>query len=99
MGLSSYKDEARAANEGAKVELKDRRMLSASHRFKKHDSEQLQKLMEEQERIFELVRGGIRHSSYTAPALYASYSSSFCNSMPTEYSKVVILLSPRLAPE
>ncbi len=55
MGLSSYKDEARAANEGAKVELKDRRMLSARQRFKKQDSEQLQKLMEEQERIFELV--------------------------------------------
>lgn len=55
MGLSVYKDEARAANEGAIVELKGRRMLSASHRFKKQDSEQLQKLMEEQERIFELV--------------------------------------------
>uniref|UniRef100_A0A5K3EWV8 Protein Dr1 n=1 Tax=Mesocestoides corti TaxID=53468 RepID=A0A5K3EWV8_MESCO len=59
MGLSSYKEEARAANEGAKVELKDRRMLSASHRFKKHDSEELKRLMEEQERIFELARVGM----------------------------------------
>lgn len=57
MGLSSYVADVRAANEGAKVELKDRRMLSASHRFKKHDSAELQRLMEEQERIFELVSG------------------------------------------
>lgn len=55
MGLSNYVAEVRAASEGAKVELKDRRMLSASHRFKKHDSAELQRLMEEQERIFELV--------------------------------------------
>ncbi|EUB57330.1 Protein Dr1 [Echinococcus granulosus] len=59
MGLSSYVADVRAANEGAKVELKDRRMLSASHRFKKHDSAELQRLMEEQERIFELARAGM----------------------------------------
>lgn len=55
MGLSDYVEEVRAANEGAKVELKDRRMLSASHRFKKQDPEELDRLGEEQERLFELV--------------------------------------------
>lgn len=55
MGLSDYVAEVRAANEGAKVELKDRRMLSASHRFKKQDPEEWDRLGEEQERLFELV--------------------------------------------
>lgn len=55
MGLSDYVADVRAANEGAKVELKDRRMLSASHRFKKHNQAELENLMLEQERIFELV--------------------------------------------
>nr|CDS26608.2 hypothetical transcript [Hymenolepis microstoma] len=56
MGLSDYVAEVRAANEGAKVELKDRRMLSASHRFKKQDPEEWDRLGEEQERLFELAR-------------------------------------------
>ncbi|KAM7542577.1 hypothetical protein Aperf_G00000018035 [Anoplocephala perfoliata] len=59
MGLSDYVADVRAANEGAKVELKDRRMLSASHRFKKHNQAELENLMLEQERIFELARAGM----------------------------------------
>ncbi len=55
MGLSAFKEEARATNEDAKVELKGRRMLSASYRFKKQGTEELQRLHEEQQLMFEQV--------------------------------------------
>ena len=83
MGLSNYVAEVRAASEGAKVELKDRRMLSASHRFKKHDSAELQRLMEEQERIFELVSHDIpsRHSFVAIINLVIVLSHDYVNSL------------------
>lgn len=56
MNLSTYKEHAVVASEEAKEELKGRRMLSASYRFKHQDSEELERLMKEQQEIFMQVR-------------------------------------------
>ncbi|KAL7059392.1 hypothetical protein AAHC03_013716 [Spirometra sp. Aus1] len=84
MGLSSYKAEARAANEGAKVELKDRRMLSASYKFKQHDSEQLEQLREEQQKIFEQARATFLEEQMDKSDLLAAAASTVASL--TKYS-------------
>ncbi|THD18686.1 Negative cofactor 2 beta [Fasciola hepatica] len=56
MNLSAYKEHAIMASEEAKEELKGRRMLSASYRFKHQDSEELERLMKEQQEIFMQAR-------------------------------------------
>ncbi|VDP93297.1 unnamed protein product [Echinostoma caproni] len=56
MNLSAYKEHAVVASEEAKEELKGRRMLSASYRFKHQDSEELERLMKEQQEIFMQAR-------------------------------------------
>ncbi|TGZ72780.1 hypothetical protein CRM22_001880, partial [Opisthorchis felineus] len=53
MNLSAYKERVVVASEEAKEELKGRRMLSASYRFKHQDSEELERLAREQQEIFE----------------------------------------------
>ena len=55
MNLSSYKENAEMACQEAKEELKGRRMMSASYRFKHQDSEELERLMKEQQEMFEQV--------------------------------------------
>lgn len=56
MKLSNYKERAMEACEEAKEELKGRRMLSASYRFKHQDSEELERLMREQQKLFQQAR-------------------------------------------
>ncbi|KAF7257064.1 hypothetical protein EG68_09502 [Paragonimus skrjabini miyazakii] len=56
MNLSVYKQFAMEASEEAKEELKGRRMLSASYRFKHQDNEERERLMREQQEIFEQAR-------------------------------------------
>ncbi|KAG5452946.1 Protein Dr1 [Clonorchis sinensis] len=56
MNLSAYKERVVVASEEAKEELKGRRMLSASYRFKHQDSEELERLAREQQEIFEQAR-------------------------------------------
>ncbi|KAK4475339.1 hypothetical protein MN116_002404 [Schistosoma mekongi] len=56
MNLSSYKEHAEVACQEAKVEIKGRKMLSASYRFKHQDSEELERLAKEQQEIFEQAR-------------------------------------------
>ncbi|CAI2736921.1 unnamed protein product [Dicrocoelium dendriticum] len=56
MNLSTYKERAMEACEEAKEELKGRRMLSASYRFKHQDSEELERLMREQQKLFQQAR-------------------------------------------
>lgn len=55
MNLSSYKEHAEVACQEAKEEIKGRKMLSASYRFKHQDSEELERLAKEQQEIFEQV--------------------------------------------
>ncbi|CAH8672241.1 unnamed protein product [Schistosoma margrebowiei] len=56
MNLSSYKEHAEVACQEAKEEIKGRKMLSASYRFKHQDSEELERLAKEQQEIFEQAR-------------------------------------------
>ncbi|VDQ14035.1 unnamed protein product [Trichobilharzia regenti] len=55
MNLSSYKEHVELACQEAKEEIKGRKMLSASYRFKHQDSEELERLAKEQQEIFEQV--------------------------------------------
>ncbi|CAH8875193.1 unnamed protein product [Trichobilharzia szidati] len=56
MNLSSYKEHVELACQEAKEEIKGRKMLSASYRFKHQDSEELERLAKEQQEIFEQAR-------------------------------------------
>ncbi|VEL25015.1 unnamed protein product, partial [Protopolystoma xenopodis] len=77
MGLSAYKEDARAASEEAKTELKDRRMLSASYKFKHQDSAELERLTKEQQEIFEQARAQFIGETIDRQALYHASQSTF----------------------
>ncbi|CAL8094169.1 unnamed protein product [Calicophoron daubneyi] len=72
MNLSAYKECALVASEEAKEELKGRRLLSASYRFKHQDSEELERLMIQQQEMFLQARADFAGEQLDRDDLFAA---------------------------